>query len=441
MVTLARARMVGPWAVLGYAMANAIATVPHTITLPAIVGSRASLNLFVAIVGPSGDGKDAAAGATAEGLKFAADVPAVPLGTGEGIARTFRPHGTEPGEVNPVDAAVFVAPEIDTVSALASRQGSTLSAELRKLYGAGQIGFANANKETRNIVAAGSYRACLTVGVQPLRSHALLAASDGGLPQRFVWLPAADVDSPDVEPADPGAWEVDRPAWGRAGTMDLVVPDVARVAIRRHRKAVLRREPDVDPLDGHALLTRLKVAAALMALDGRTVVSDEDWSLAGYVMSLSNRSREACLRELSAADRRANKARALAAADRDEIVAERKQQRAKESIMRRLERNGGAPIQQREIRRGLRSDVRDYFDPAANELLAQNLIAAGHDGKAPTFVASTWTEPSTPPEQHESNVDAIVHVDTDEPKRWDGAAGDYLQRASRSNGASETSGQ
>jgi hypothetical protein len=71
------------------------------------------------------------------------------------------------------------------------------------------------------------------------------------------------------------------------GKGDLTVPEVAWQAIRAHRLAVLREDPHVDPLDGHALLTRLKVAAALMALEGRTLIGTADWSLAGYVMDVS----------------------------------------------------------------------------------------------------------------------------------------------------------
>ncbi len=277
-LNVARARGVGPWALLGAALGRAVATIPPDIVLPGIVGSRMSLNLFVALVGPSGGGKGAAEAAATDAFRFAADIDTVPLGSGEGVARTFRPVGTKPEDPNPVTAAIFTAPEIDTLAAIASRQGSSLSAELRKMYSGEQLGFGNAGKDTRVIVPAGSYRACLSIGVQPLRSQALLAAADRGLPQRFLWLPTSDPDAPDEPPIDPGRWKVSRPSWLRAIGIhvDLIVPEVASKAIRTHRLAVLREDPGVDPLDGHSLLTRLKVAAALMALDGRTVISAAD---------------------------------------------------------------------------------------------------------------------------------------------------------------------
>ncbi|MCV7191872.1 hypothetical protein [Mycolicibacterium brumae] len=372
---VARARGAGPWAVLGAAMANAVATIPPEIGLPGIVGGRMSLNLFIALTGPSGGGKGAAEAAARAGFKFTGDeIDVVPLGSGEGIARTYRPTGTKADDPNPVTTAVFSAPEIDTVAALASRSGATLSAELRKVYSGEQLGFANAGKDTRNVVAAGSYRACLIVGVQPAQSQTLLSASGGGLPQRFAWLPTSDPDAPDEAPEDPGTVKVSRPAWLRrvGGHVDLIVPDVARAEIRAHRLAVLREDPTVDPLNGHSLLTRLKIAAALMALDGRTVIGDEDWALAGIVMAVSDHTRARCQRALDEQSRRVNTARALASVERDEIAAERKAQRARDAILRRIDNRGQQTRAQ--LSRVLKMDIRDYLDPALADLLDRGEI-------------------------------------------------------------------
>lgn len=139
---MARARRVGPWAVLGSAMARAIATIPPQVALPGTVGGRMSLNLFVALVGSSGAGKGGAEAASTAGISFGGPhIDHLPLGSGEGASRTFRPWGTPPEAPNPVTSVIFTVPEIDTITALASRQGSTLSAELRKLYGVSPLGW------------------------------------------------------------------------------------------------------------------------------------------------------------------------------------------------------------------------------------------------------------------------------------------------------------
>lgn len=428
-LNLARARGVGPWATLGNVLNRAAATIPCEVALPGIVGDRMSCNLFVALVGASGAGKGASEAAAAAGFAFGGPiVQTVPLGSGEGISRTFRPVGTKPESPNPITTAIFSAPEVDTLAAIASRQGSTLSAELRKLFSGETLGFGNAGATTRNVVEAGTYRACLTLGVQPLRSHALLGAADGGLPQRFVWLPVSDPDAPDEPPADPGIWKVSRPAWLRAvGTsVDLVVPEAASKAIRAHRLAVLREDPRVDPLDGHLMLTRLKVAAALMALDGRTVVGAEDWSLAGYVMDVSNYTRERCQRALIEQSRSANTARALAAADREEIISDRKLQRCKEGILRALTRLADAhPIPHNQLRRSLKSDVRDYFDAATTELTAEERISPVRTPKGISYTGPPVDQRSTPSDLHKPGVDHGSTVDHQPTRRRHRTRGKY----------------
>lgn len=400
-LTLARARRVGPWAVLGNAMVRAVATIPPDVALPGLVGGRMSLNLFVASVGPSGAGKGGADAAALDGIAFTGPpILQVPLGSGEGTARTFRPWGTPPEADNPVTAAVFTCPEIDTLTALTARQGSTLSAELRKLYSGESLGFANAGKDTRNVVANGSYRACLSAGVQPLRAQTLLGAADGGLPQRFVWFPTADLDAPDTSPSDPGRLTVKTPAWSRTtpghlravgANVDLEVPAAARASIDAHRLAVLRQEPTVDPLDGHALLCQLKVAVALMALEGRTLLSEDDWQLATFVMNISGRTREHCRIALNERFRHKTRARAMATAEHDEIVSERKAQRAREAILRRLANH---PEQTRaELNRALKVDIRDYLDSALSDLLDQQGIAVspGRRGTQKVHVYARYT--------------------------------------------------
>jgi len=417
-LTLARSRRVGPWAVLGTAMARAVASIPPHVALPGTVGGRMSLNLFVALVGPSGAGKGGADAAATAGVKFhGLQVDSLPLGSGEGASRTFRPLGTQPGEPNPVTSVVFTVPEIDTLTALTSRQGSTLSAELRKLYSGEALGFANAGKDTRTLVAAHTYRACVLVGVQPLRSHALLGAADGGLPQRFIWMPTTDPDAPEERPTDPGCWNAPESAWprGHSGHLrlvgaDLALPDSARTTIDAHRLAVLRQDTRVDALDGHALLCRLKVAVALMALDNRTALDETDWTLARHVMDVSAATRDHCRRALTQHYRSQNTARALASAERDEIVSERKAQRARDAILRRL--TGDRQLTTGELRRSLKVDIRDYYDTALTELLEGGEIAVspGQRGHHKVLMYRRYTDEKPVPTTADETCTAGTRV-------------------------------
>jgi hypothetical protein len=61
------------------------------------------------------------------------------------------------------------------------------------------------------------------------------------------------------------------------------VPPRGRDAIVANRKATLRG--DGHAVYGHALLTRLKLAAALALLDQHQAVSATDWELAGTLMA------------------------------------------------------------------------------------------------------------------------------------------------------------
>src|SRR3712207_6527821 len=84
----------------------------------------------------------------------------------------------------------------------------------------------------------------------------------------------------------------------------------------------LRSRGEGDPLDGHALYTRLKVAAALALLDRRLSVTADDWRLSGRIMAKSDATRDAVQRELRERATEANIGRAKAEAARAVVVAD-----------------------------------------------------------------------------------------------------------------------
>ncbi|MCF3940917.1 hypothetical protein [Gordonia tangerina] len=358
----ARSRRVAPEATLAALIPRALASVDPNIVLPPVIGGAASLNMIVAMVGPSGHGK----GASESAARAATNLPSIvelPIGSGEGLARTFAANSEGEQEVR---AAIFSASEVDSIAAISSRTGATLPAVLRQLYSGEALGSANAQKHTRVIVPAHSYRAMVVVGVQPEAAAPLLGDTKGTA-QRVFWAPVDDPDAPDVRPEEPARWNVPRTLVAGDRQTHLELPADAWHAMESHHLAKLRGE-NVDPLDGHKLLTRAKVAAALMVLDGRMyAISLEDWELAGVLMRRSDSVRARVEATMNDQARRANRAKARAAADREEIMAERKLQRAKEAVLRRLGRDG--ELATRELRHKIKADIREHLESALAELV------------------------------------------------------------------------
>ena len=387
----ARARLVFPWGVLGVSMVHSIAQIPHDVTLPPTIGGKASLNLFVGLVGRSGKGKGACEAASRDAFMWNENVAMTPIGTGEGVARTYRPLGTKPDDRNPITTAVFSAAEIDSWSTLAARQGSTITTVLRQLFMGETIGFANAGKDTRVIVAAHSYRACLIAGIQPLRSAPLLNAADGGMPQRVLWLPMSDPDAPERIPDTPAA-RFDPTPDNWSGAFELTIPTSVHNEIVTARQVDVRTPIDAAPctgdLDGHALLTRMKAAAGLMALDGRIEMDEEDWQLAGMVMDVSNQTREVCRQAIANDRSRENKAKAHAQAEREAIIdvmlSETKQKRVAKVIFSKFKK--ASPLTRLELYRVCDSSIRGDFETVLDILLDQgSLVSEGGEGQAERF--------------------------------------------------------
>ncbi len=409
----ARARRVAPWAMLGNVLARTVAAIPPHVVLPPLVGNVASLNLFVALVGKSGAGKGGAAGAAGDWL--GTDPPAflAPLGSGEGMAKVFaykhRITGTAQWMQTGLRAsALFDAPEIDNLAALTTRNSSTLMPQLRSAYSGEELGFSYADPAKAVKLCAHRYRLCLTVGVQPGRGRALLDDVDGGTPQRFVWLPTEDADAPERAPQLPARLDLSRwpdaPAGRIVGGVApetlldtpadtsalhvLGVPDIAFEAIDEHRVAMLRGAP-IDPLDGHRLLCRLKIAAALMALDGRTdAVTDDDWKLSETVMAVSDRTRQSVVdvlvRNAETENMRRGRSEGLRADAAEQTKTDRAVSRVAENILKKLRASGGEMARAALKRDGIAGRDKKHFDDAEAVLIeAGRIEKATSDNSGP----------------------------------------------------------
>ncbi|QZY45072.1 MULTISPECIES: bifunctional DNA primase/polymerase [Mycolicibacterium] len=405
----ARARSVGPWSMLGAVLARAIATIPPHVVLPPTVGSFASVNLFVALVAPSGFGKNTSEAAAADFVVSETDVFVATPGSGEGIPKQYA-YKQKAEQINLRNAVMFTVGEVDTFAALAGRSGSTLMPELRKAWMGERLGFGYANAEKAVVIMEHRYRMTMIVGVQPGRARALLDDKDGGTPQRFIWLPTTDADAPEEPDAEPDPLRL--PAWPAAaapepasaiaygsaedgiqlkfGEVDpymldvpveksafhvLALPLTVAEKVRQEQRAKLRGEVSAShALDSHAMLARLKLAVALMWINGRTdKVSEEDWDLAGLVMGVSTETRrdvQAALRSKStAANQERGRQDAVREVAKAEVLAKAEDAaigRVAERIRKLLRANNDQS--KAAMRRDFGRDKR-LFDPALERLI------------------------------------------------------------------------
>lgn len=414
----ARARRAGPYSLLGEVLQQVAARIPPQVVLPPLgvaeagkTQGAASLNQLLASVGRSGLSKGLGHQLADEIIQWPDGIRApvyAPLGSGEGIAATYVTCQKDEEKnyvmVRLASSAVFVATEIDKLAALLGRKNATLGGVLRSAWSGEPLGETNAAEANRRFVSRHSYRASVVVHVQPGRAGALLNADEAaaGTPQRVLWLPAADPDAPDMAPAPPALLRWVAPGdvvaavadlgpngLDRLGELPLVVlPVCAKARTVIEGAAVSRLRLHADALDGHALLVREKLAAILAVFLGRFGVADEDWDLAGHLMTVSDQTRRAVAEELRRAVEVENEARGKAEARRAQIVSVTTEKAilssAKNRVLAVLRRaDKGEWVATAALRGQLSTAQRDCFPLAIEQLIADELISeqgttAGH---------------------------------------------------------------
>jgi hypothetical protein len=386
----ARSRSVAPYAVLACVVRRAISSTEPNVKLPPIIGGTVSTNLFTVSAGRSGQGKDAADSAGFAAVHFPdnigddRDADRPNIGSGEGLARLFKGRKDEPA----LTRAHLIVPEVATLAALAGRQGATLPGELLKAYMGQALGFNNAQKDTTTAIDAHSYRLCLGVGVQPENADFFLSREKDGFPQRFLWVPTVDPHAPEDRPAPIEPATVLIPDFATDEYLIDVPPEVI-AEILAHRHQVLTGSEDVDPLDGHLMLTRLKVAFGLALLEGRKDITEGDWKIGGDLLDVSRRVRDDMRLVIDDRRRRENTAKAHDQADRDAIIAvrlsEESQKRVAQAITRKLRRVGKA--KRVDLRRACDVSIRGDFDTVFDLFLDKGFIVCceGSDGHADEY--------------------------------------------------------
>jgi hypothetical protein len=383
----ARARLVGPWALLGACFTRINVMVPYFVTIPPLTGGRASLNLFVGLVGPSGAGKGGATaaatdtidtGATWKGGEFGQLM--VNLGSGEGIIHAFRKRTKDDDEWN-THAVVFNVQEIDLLTATATRSGATILPVLRSMWSGEQLGFQNADPTRRIQVPPHQYRASLLVGIQPLRAGSLLDDADGGTPQRFLFVPTDDPGAPDQPPIKPEKIKWRKPLFDSlrdpfTGTYDITLPEAVESLVRDQRLEMLRNQAEGSKnASGHDTLARIKYAAHFALLAGRTTVTDDDWELAGTLHKISVHTRENIQTQLrQQAQLKAHKVAIARGAEASTVSTRIDDDLTRDTKLHIIKLLAIRAMKNREIKRKTSSRLRNHVDFALSELKQEGRI-------------------------------------------------------------------
>ncbi|KQQ43085.1 bifunctional DNA primase/polymerase [Nocardioides sp. Leaf307] len=357
----AHARLVKAPAVLAALMGYVLLNTDPALMLPPVVGSEASLNLGFALVGASGASKSTSAEVAMELLGVRDDNESVlPIGSGEGMIDAFYESAEVPSttggnprrEVRLVPEEnrrrMFMVDEGETLKKLADRSGTTLAGFLRTALTGGMLGTTNAKSGGRNRrLPAKTYRLVMIADIHPAQADVLLDGDGVGMPQRFLWMPAADPSLPksvDDLPEWPGPL-----GWTAPGSMlDLDYPDNIK---REVKQASLDKEhAGADPRLAHANLTRLKVAQALALLHNEDQITDQWWRLAGVLSDLSLRVQDECMSNLSEAAQKKVTARARGEARAVESVEEDRLSRCVESVVRKLQKTPGETQSWRDVK-------------------------------------------------------------------------------------------
>lgn len=340
----ARSLRMSPWGLAGVLLARVSALTPPNVVARLTDGDLAmSLNVNLALVGPTGSGKGKA---MAQGRHL---VPAPPLSTlaevkpktGESIpARFVAKTPATDGDGKQVkgeytdkvvtDRALVFVPEIVSMRAAMSRQGSTLLPVLLEAFSNEPMGDDTKGKQYQIKLPPYSYRLSSVVGVQPNNSGTLFNEAQTGLAGRFAYMPSTDPDMPEERPAKPlGGFPFDpmslpegnsfaqlealirlggvenMPHNGpgsREGYPLTVMTFPESVAGDVDAAQRLSAQGRADPLDAHRIELVGRFAALFAIMEGRTTVDKDDWKLALAFMDKSDATRAKCAAQRKQSD-------------------------------------------------------------------------------------------------------------------------------------------
>jgi hypothetical protein len=414
----ARADGTGPDAVLGAVLARASAMCSHELKFDS--GKIGTLNMFVNIVAPTGIGKTEAMRSAQRlvlpptylsdlhgDVDFERFKDGVGLGSGEGMAEVFMgmverdtgetvKYGPNKGEpkTKPVKAQVrhnafLFLDEGESLNKMLERKGATVGQTIRTAWTGANLGAANAQEQTTRFVPDGSYSIGLLIGWQPRSAQSLIADAAGGTPQRFIWMSGLDPDIPDEPDIRPEQFRLPLcDGAGHAVTGMIEFPPEILRALRLRVVEKMRTGDGGEELHSHEPLMRCKLAALLCVLDGRMLVSADDWRLGGMVWAVSCAVRDRLVafgvQQRLAAQRAEEERHAMLAAAGETARIEVTEQVL--GYAKQIARQAKAAadefgtVHRSEARRGVKSNLRKTWDAGLAFAVARGWVTLEDDG-------------------------------------------------------------
>lgn len=248
------------------------------------LGPPTSLNMIVAIVCGSGIGKSKACRVAARAMPLPADcLDMLPIGTGEGLAEVFMgdlpspsDKGEKRGQVR--HNAHFFVDEGELLLNLFERRGATIGETIRRMFTDAPLGQTNAHPDTRRRVV--DYSLVITVATTFAPAGRILAMSESGTAQRFLWAYGIDAAA-DPKPGAPAPVFPSMP-WSDITLNTGLQNEVTAIALAR-----LHGKDEYADENAHEPLIRSRLAAILAIWDDRTLVVEDDWALAGEIFRSS----------------------------------------------------------------------------------------------------------------------------------------------------------
>ncbi|WP_269858757.1 bifunctional DNA primase/polymerase [Streptomyces sp. RPT161] len=309
---MARARRTSPDAVLHAVLARTAAMADPTVRVDNGIHQPATLCWYCGLFGPSGSGKGQAENTAEELTPFPnIDLAYIDISTGQGLIAAYLDLDIDPDDVDGKKKILVqkrtrgyaLATEGSVLDAMAQMSAAaTLNGVLCKAWMSERQGTSNAEVERRRALPKGAYTLSMSLGVQEEPAAKLLEMGSIGLPQRLAWAHATlGPDTPKERPATTGPVTIttrngqDIPVTNWVASLrNTVIPVPAHVTQELDELAleISFGRGSEFPLDTHEPLWRVKCAALLALLHGRTTITSDDWDRAAVMWQTSRKVRD-----------------------------------------------------------------------------------------------------------------------------------------------------